>query len=133
MKKQNLNEEVTRIKNMMGLSEQKTMDELTLGMGDSNFNPEPENQINSDDIDWDWDNAYRSMQKSYGKDKDFVRVYGVGYDDGKHYKGTISVHDNGYGYEPGEEQVNNIEIDDSWEPDDDQIFNQPGMEGGIRY
>ena len=29
--------------------------------------------------------------------------------------------------------VDKIKIDDSWEPEDDDIMNGPGMEGGISY
>ena len=122
--KANLKEELSRIKGMMGLNE-------------NHRHKESEKiDINPDDIDWDWDSAERQANR-HSHYEGSVFVYGVG-QDGQHYVGEVGVVDGGMyqgqrEYGLSDEPVYNIKIDDSWEPDDDDIMNGPGMEGGISY
>jgi hypothetical protein len=128
MKKQNLNEEVSRIKGMMGLNEGQKHS-YTENFG-GNFSKE-DDPIVSDDIEWDYPSD-RNLDKARQGGYDSIAVYGYGTMNHRtiHYKGIADIHSDG---EVDLENITDIEIDDSWEPSDDQIMNQGNYEGGISY
>lgn len=125
MKKQTLNEQVSRIKGMMG----KIMNEQFEDTQISNPEENEDTMPSSDDIDWDWKNAHRQIMKGkVDPEGSFVRIYGTD-ENGQHYKGTIRVSGDDFSEDP----VENIEIDTDWEPSDDDMMNQGNYEGGISH
>ena len=125
MKKQTLNEQISRIKGMMKMVNESEFDISS-----------KKNKIDPDSIDWDWESAERQANR-HSHYEGSVYVYGTG-EDGQHYVGEVGVVDGGM-YQGqrewglSDEPVYNIKIDDSWEPDDDQIMNYGNTEGGISY
>lgn len=124
--KKTLNEEVSRIKGMMGINEGQKHS-YTENFG-GNFSKEDDPMV-SGDIDWDYPSD-KDLDKARGYDA--ITVYGTGFwkDRTIHYVGVADIRIDG---EVDLENVSDIEIDDSWEPSDDQMMNQGNYEGGISH
>ena len=128
--KKTLNEEVSRIKGMMGLNEARkhNYNEWFGGIGSVGKEDDP---MVTGDIDWDYPRD-RDLDKALEGGYNEITVYGTGFQNDRtiHYKGIADIHSDG---EVDLEHVTDIEIDDSWEPSDDQIMNQGNYEGGISH
>lgn len=122
MKKNLLNEEISRIKGMM-----KKI--TTEGFG-GNFSKE-DDPIVSGDIDWDYPSD-KHLDKARNGRQAAIRVYGSGFlnDRTIHYVGNANIFPDG---EVDLDNVYDVEEDTSWEPSDDQMMNQGDYEGGISH
>ena len=85
----------------------------------------------SEDIDWDYPSE-KIIAKYISLGNSYVDVYGttVHNDETIHYRGYAKILEGG---EIDLDNVIEVEIDDSWEPSDDQMMNRGNYEGGIRY
>ena len=85
----------------------------------------------SEDIDWDYPSE-KIIAKDIKLGNSYVDVYGtaVHNDETIHYRGYAKILEGG---EIDLDNVIEVEIDDSWEPSDDQMMNRGNYEGGIRY
>jgi hypothetical protein len=132
--KKTLNEEVSRIKGMMGLNEGQKHS-YTENFG-GNFSKE-DDPIVSGDIEWE-DPSDRQLALAHKDNADKIKVYGSTWEPENevgttHYVGLAPIIYDGAQLYADLENVSDIKIDDSWEPSDDQIMNQGNYEGGISY
>lgn len=132
MKKQNLNEEVSRIKGMMGLNEGQKHS-YTEGFGDDRGK---ESEAN-DDIEVEWeDPSNEELSDAHKQGFKEIEVYGthtVEWEGTTHYVGVAPIVYDGAQLYADLDNVSDIEIDTNWEPSDDQIMNQGNYEGGISH
>ena len=126
--KKTLNEEVSRIKGMMGINEAQKHG-YTENFG-GNFSKEDDPEV-SGDIDWDYPSD-KDLDKARQGGYTEINVYGTGFMNDRtiHYVGIADIHSDG---EVDLDHVTDIEIDDSWEPSDDDMMNQGNYEGGISH
>jgi hypothetical protein len=132
--KKTLNEQVSRIKDMMGLNEAQKHS-YTENFG-GNFSKE-DDSIVSGDIDWE-DPSDRQLALAQKDNVDKIKVYGSTWDGENevgttHYVGLAPIIYDGAQLYADLENVSHIKIDDSWEPSDDQMMNQGNYEGGISH
>lgn len=131
--KKNLNEQVSRIKDMMGLNEGQKHS-YTEGFGDDRGDKSETN----DTIEVDWeDPSDEELSDAHEQGFKEIEVYGSTWDDKNmvgttHYVGVAPIVYDGAQLYADLDNVSDIEIDTNWEPSDDQIMNQGNYEGGIR-
>ena len=127
--KKTLNEEVSRIKGMMGINEAKRHS-YTEGFGDNRDG-------GTLDIDWE-DPRDEDLAAAQKGGYDSIEVYGSTFESENevgttHYKGMAPIVYDFVELYADLENVSNIEIDTDWEPSDDQMMNQGNHEGGISH
>lgn len=129
--KKTLNEEVSRIKGMMGINEAQKH-AYTEGFGDDRGHE-------SDTIEVDWEDPSDEDLTDAQKDGyEYIEVYGSHFTDKNqqgttHYKGMAPIVYDGAELYADLENVTDIEIDTDWEPSDDDMMNQGDYEGGISH
>ena len=135
--KKTLNEEISRIKGMMGKIMNEEFDDFDTQIQPEELGDEPEQiqdepSIDPNDIDWDEPSQRHLRRACDGENSGWTQIYGYG-SDGNHYVASAPVISDEYGYVIDDTNITDIKIDDSWEPSDDQMMNYGNSEGGISY